>query len=76
MTIGLANINCSVCFIDEGNPSRHADFIVNGQSVCQKHVCMVVIDRGEEPRFWTWVGDLEEPVLEPLRSTQKPVEEV
>lgn len=59
----LANVNCVECFMRDGEPSRHADFIVNGQSVCQSHVKDTIRTRGEAAPTYTWHNDLEGPAL-------------
>jgi len=62
----LHNLNCVECFMRDGNPTRHADFVVNGQSLCQKHVHVGIRERGQAPLAYTWHNDWEEPALEPI----------
>lgn len=63
----LTNVNCAECFMRDGNPSRHADFIVNGQSVYQKHVHVVIRERGQGQMAYTWGAPEGEPVIEEIR---------
>lgn len=51
----------------DGNPGRPADFIVNGQSVCQKHVHVVIRERGQGQMAYTWGAPEGEPVIEEIR---------
>lgn len=60
----IGSLNCTECFMREGK-HRSADFILNGQSVCQKHTHVVIRERGQSPLVYTWHNDWEEPVLEP-----------
>lgn len=65
-------MNCIECFSHDGNPAQPADFIVNGQSMCQKHVHLAVRERGQAPLLYTWHGSPDAgPTLQaadPLRS--------
>jgi hypothetical protein len=57
-------LNCVECFMRGGNPGRPADFVVNGQSLCQKHVHKAIRERGQSPLAYTWAAPDDEPVLE------------
>lgn len=58
-------MNCTECFMRDGNPTRPADFVINGQSVCQKHTHVVIRHRGQAPLYYTWQDDSDaEPRLE------------
>ncbi|MBB3752675.1 hypothetical protein FHT44_005187 [Mycolicibacterium sp. BK634] len=53
----------------DGEPYRPAAFVVNGHSVCQRHVHVTIRTRGQSPLFYTWQpgSDIdEEPRLEAL----------
>lgn len=60
-------LNCAECFMRDGNPGRPADFIVNGQSVCQKHVHVVIRERGQGQMAYTWGAPEGEPLMEEIR---------
>lgn len=64
----IGELNCTECFM-RGNGLRTADFVLNGQSLCQSHTHVAVIDRGQAQLAYTWsdVED-EEPVLKPVES--------
>lgn len=64
----IGNLNCTECFMRDGQ-HRSADFVLNGQSVCQKHAHVVIRSRGQAPLAYTWWNDWEEPVLEPVSWT-------
>lgn len=50
---------------------RTADFVCNGQSVCQSHMHVVIADRGDITRVYVWDEgnpDIDaEPVIESAR---------
>lgn len=66
----IGELNCVECFHREGQ-LHTADFVCNGQSVCQKHVHVVIADRGDIARLAVWdVGNPDidaEPVFESAR---------
>lgn len=58
-------MNCTECFMRDGNPARVADFVINGQSLCQKHAHVAIRYRSQAPLYYTWQLDDEmEPRLE------------
>lgn len=63
----IGELRCIECFLHEGKLNA-ADFVVNGQSVCQKHVHVTVVDRAHGPMAYTWHNDFEEPALMPVAS--------
>lgn len=63
-----AKLNCIECFAAAGK-KRRAEFVVNGQSVCERHVLAPVRDRGEGPYAYTY-GTPDGPItLEPAQTT-------
>lgn len=50
---------CVECFMRDGNPYRDASFIVNGHSVCQSHVHIVIVEpeHGWTGKAYAWTGD-------------------
>lgn len=71
----IGELNCVECFMREGQ-HRTADFVCNGQSVCQRHVHVVVADRGDTARLYVWDEgnpDIDaEPVIESVRPNEEP----
>lgn len=61
----IGNLNCTECFMRDGK-HRSADFVLNGQSVCQKHTHVVIRERGQSPLAYTWAAPDDDPVLEPI----------
>lgn len=58
-------MNCIECLIVRGE-HKPAEFVVNGQSVCQKHIHVVIRTRGQAPLLYTWSAPDMEPTLEPV----------
>ena len=58
-------MNCIECLIRDGL-HKAAEFVVNGQSVCQKHIHAVIRTRGQAPLLYTWSAPDQEPTLEPV----------
>lgn len=57
-----ANLNCAECFMRDGQ-HRGADFVINGQSMCQRHSHLAIRERGKVPPTYTWHNDWENPEL-------------
>ncbi|MBO0676832.1 hypothetical protein JRC04_05085 [Mycolicibacterium sp. S2-37] len=53
-------LNCIECFCRAGI-HRDAVFVVNGQSVCQKHISIVIAAMGKT-KAYTWALSDSEPV--------------
>lgn len=45
-------MQCIECFHTHGD-IRQADFLVNGHSVCQKHVHVVIVNRADTGTAWS-----------------------
>jgi hypothetical protein len=58
-------LNCTECFMSDGK-LREANFVLNGQSVCQKHTPCVIRERGQSALVYTWPTPDGDPVLEPI----------
>jgi hypothetical protein len=58
-------LNCTECFMSDGK-LREANFVLNGQSVCQKHTPRVIRERGQSQMAYTWAAPEGEPQLEPI----------
>lgn len=43
----------------EGGKWVDADFVVNGQSLCQRHVHLAITEPGKRPPTYTWDSDSE-----------------
>ncbi len=56
-------LHCIECLVT-GAGKQRAEFIVNGQSVCEKHVSVAVRDRGQTDRAYTYSAPDGQPVLE------------
>lgn len=68
----MSGLNCVECFMRDGQPNRPAAFVINGQSVCQKHSPLVIRTRGQVAPTYTWVNDWEEPALMTTEGEQGP----
>lgn len=55
-------MNCIECFTQDQH-FMPADFIINGQSMCQKHVHRAVRAQDEKPSTYTWTPGHNEPKL-------------
>lgn len=55
-------MNCIECFMRDGH-SAPAEFIINGQSMCQKHVHRAARAQDEKPPTYTWSLGHNEPTL-------------
>ena len=58
-------LHCIECLVT-GEGKRRAEFVVNGQSVCEKHVRVAVRHRGQTERAYTFSAPDGQPVLEPV----------
>jgi len=69
------SMGCVECFTRDGDPSRAARFVVNGQSLCQTHVHVAVRELGEGPKTYAWPkdGGDSEPSLKPESSSRDTV---
>ncbi len=66
----IGELNCVECFMRD-HQMRTADFVCNGQSVCQHHMHVTIADRGDTSRMCMWDEgnpDIDaEPVIESVR---------
>lgn len=58
-------LNCVECFMRDGQ-HRAADFVLNGQSVCQRHTHVAVADKGDAARLYVWDDDNPDIDAEPV----------
>lgn len=66
-------VNCVECFHREGQ-LRAADFVCNGQSVCQRHLHVAIADRGDAARLYVWDEGNPDIDAEPVIESTKMVE--
>lgn len=60
-----AKLNCIECLVT-GAGKQRAEFIVNGQSVCERHVLAPVRDRSEGAYAYTFAAPDGQMTLEPV----------
>jgi hypothetical protein len=54
-------MNCIECLCDTGD-IQPADFIVNGQSVCQRHVPTVIAEPNTKGKVYAWSPEFSDPI--------------
>lgn len=69
----IGELNCVECFHREGKV-RTADFVCNGQSVCQSHLHVAIVDRGDVARLYVWDEGNPDIDAEPVIESTKMVE--